>query len=293
MSRVLLTGASGFVGRQIHKRLVENGHDVRLVLRPASKRRLAEGTSNESIIETRDLFAEDHAWWSKACRGVDAVIHAAWYVEPGRYLNAPENADCVAGTFALARGATDAGVKQFVGLGTCMEYQLPSASLDVDAPLCPSTFYAACKVSTYHMLREWFAARGGLFSWCRIFYLAGEGEHPNRLTPYLHRCFAAGEVARLSAGTQLRDFLDVAEAGAMIADVIDTGQAGAINICSGKRVTIRQFAERIADDYGRRDLLEFGTGEVHPSDPSSVVGICNARKRGQKNEGQAQAADQS
>lgn len=61
----------------------------------------------------------------------------------------------------------------------------------------------------------------------------------------------------------------------MIAGVVDTGQTGAVNICSGKAVTIRALAERIADDYGRRDLLEFGTAEIHPTDPLAVVGVCN------------------
>jgi dTDP-6-deoxy-L-talose 4-dehydrogenase (NAD+) len=62
----------------------------------------------------------------------------------------------------------------------------------------------------------------------------------------------------------------------MIANVVATGQSGAINICSGKSTTIRQLVEAIADEYGRRDLLEFGTAAIHPSDPAAVVGICNA-----------------
>ncbi len=276
MSVVLLTGATGFIGRQIHKELTRKGHRVRVVLRPGTAARLAAPAAD--IIETDDLFARDAGWWAEACAGMDAVIHSAWYVEHGRYIDAPENAACVAGSFQLARGASEAGVRHFIGIGTCMEYRLPGERLEVSSPLEPANFYAACKLSTFHMLREWFARRDTLFSWCRVFYLHGEGEHPRRLAAYVHDQLARGETARLSAGTQLRDFLDVADAGAMIASLVDTRQPGAINICSGQPVTIRAFVERIADAYGRRDLLEFGTALPHPSDPAAVVGVCNLVK---------------
>ena len=96
-----------------------------------------------------------------------------------------------------------------------------------------------------------------------------------RLAAYVRRQLEDGKTVQLTSGTQLRDFLDVSEAGAMIADVVETRQAGAINICSGEAVTIRTFVERIADEYGRRDLLEFGTVPPHASDPAAVVGVCN------------------
>lgn len=273
MSTVLLTGATGFVGRQIHRHLIRQGHDVRAVIRSGSAKRLVAQLSD--IVETDNLFGENADWWAETCRGIDTVIHSAWYVKHGAYLDASENANCVAGTFAMAEGATRAGVAHVIGIGTCMEYRLPGDRLTVESPVEPSNFYSACKLSTYHMLREWFARRETIFSWCRIFYLYGEGEDPRRLTAYIRRQLEADEPARLSAGTQLRDFLGVQIAGAMIASVVETRQPGAINICSGEAITIRAFAERIADAYGRRELLEFGTMEPHPSDPSAVVGICN------------------
>lgn len=275
MSVVLLTGATGFVGRAIHRTLHQRGHEVRVTVRPGSAARLAAPVSSGGIIETDDIFARDAHWWADACAGVDAVIHAAWYVEHGLYPHAAENADCVHGSFALAQGAVQAGVGHVIGIGTCWEYRLPGEALTVDSPLDPVNFYAACKLATHHMLREWLALHDVRFSWCRLFYLHGEGEHPDRLGAYLHRRLSAGETASLSAGTQLRDFLDVREAGAMIASVVDSGQSGAINICSGRPVTIRAFAEAIADSYGRRDLLEFGSQPPRPSDPHAVVGVCN------------------
>lgn len=296
MSVVLLTGATGFVGRQVHRQLLARGHEVRLVLRSGTSGRLAGPASGGQIVETGDIFGRDAAWWAETCREVDTVVHAAWYVEHGRYLDAPENAACLGGSFALAQGAAEAGVRHFVGVGTCFEYRLPGERLTVESELRPASFYAACKLSAFHMLRTWFAARDTAFSWCRLFYLHGEGEDPRRLAAYLRRQLEAGQTAKLSAGTQLRDFLDVAEAGAMIADVADTGQPGAINICSGRPVTVRAFAERIADTYGRRDLLEFGTARPHPSDPAAVVGVCNlvraARPPEAGNEGATEAEDQ-
>ncbi len=269
---VLLTGATGFVGRQIHRALSENGHSVRVVLRTGTGGRLA---AEADIIETEDLFAEEPAFWSKASAGVDAIIHAAWFATPGIYLHAPENLDCVRGSLALARGAASAGVGHVIGIGTCFEYALPSAHLSSDSPLGPTTLYATAKLALLQIVQPFFAGTGTTFSWARLFYLYGEGEHPSRLAAYVRQQIDRGQVARLSSGTQLRDFLDVRAAGAMVAQVVDTGQPGAINICSGRAVTVRQLAERVADAMGRRDLLEFGAAEPRPGDPTAVVGVCN------------------
>lgn len=275
MKTIVLTGATGFVGRQIHQSLMRAGHTVIPVLHTGAD--VPDNVRDQGpVLRSADIFAETSDWWAERLAGVDAVIHSAWYVQPGKYLDSPLNLDCVAGTLALAQGAAQAGIRHFIGIGTCMEYRLPSDYLTVDSPLEPATLYAAAKLSVYHLLSQFYAKTDVTFSWCRLFYLYGEGEYPARLVPYIRERLERGETARLSAGTQLRDFLDVRDAGAMIARVIDTGQAGAINVCSGVPTTIRQLAERIADEYGRRDLLEFGTAAIHPSDPAAVVGVCNA-----------------
>jgi dTDP-6-deoxy-L-talose 4-dehydrogenase (NAD+) len=275
--KILLTGASGFVGRQIARRLVEAGHRPRLVLRPGSFARVGLDRASADIIETPDLFSEDVDWWRGAIDAADTVIHAAWYVEPGKYLDSPENIRCVEGSLRLAEAAVRSGVPQFIGIGTCFEYRLPNDQITAEAELGPVTIYAAAKLALFHMLEKRFAGTPTTLTWARLFYLFGEGEHPARLFPTLHRKLSAGEEVELSSGDKLRDFLDVAEAGAMIAGLAETGQAGVVNVCSGKAVTIREIAEQIADLYGRRDLLTFGTATVHPRDPMAVVGVPNVQ----------------
>lgn len=278
MKTILLTGASGFVGRQIAKALTARGHRLRLVLRPGGFSRSGLAGDDIEVIETDDLFAEDEDWWASQLTGIDVVIHAAWYVEPGKYLDSPINIDCALGSLALAEGATRVGIRQFIGIGTCFEYRLPNAGITETSELGPVTLYAAAKLALCCMLERRFAESGTAFTWARLFYLFGEGEHPARLFPTLNRKLSAGEPMLLSSGDKVRDFLDVAEAGRLIATVADTGQTGIANICSGRPVTIRQVAEEIADCYGRRDLLEFGTATVHPRDPEAVAGICNVRQ---------------
>lgn len=273
--KILLTGASGFVGRQIARSLVGAGHRPLLVLRSDGMARTGIDTDAADVVYTADLFAESADWWTLHLADVDTVIHAAWYVEPGKYLDSVENIRCVEGSLALAEAAGKAGVSHFIGLGTCFEYRLPNDHITADAEVGPVTLYAAAKLALYRMLERRLAKGPMTLAWARLFYLYGEGEHPARLYPTLHRKLAAGEPMSLSSGDKLRDFLDVAEAGRQIARLADTGQTGPVNICSGRAVTIREIAEGIADLYGRRDLLTFGTATVHPRDPMAVVGVPN------------------
>lgn len=94
--------------------------------------------------------------------------------------------------------------------------------------------------------------------------------------PYLRAKLMAGEVAELTSGKQVRDFLDVASAGDMICDVACGIEQGAVNICSGVPVTVRELAERLADEYGRRDLLRLGARMDNPLEAPYVVGIKNS-----------------
>ena len=270
---VLVTGGAGFVGRQVVAALADRGASLRLVLRDGRQPPPEAGASVERVVHTPDLFAEPSAWWADTCEGIDLVIHLAWYAEPGHYLQSPRNLDCLAGTLNLAKGAAMARVRRFAGIGTCFEYDVSVGRLAVDTPLRPTTPYAGAKAAAYLALSTSLPEQGVEFAWCRLFYLYGDHEDPRRLVPYIRTCLANGQVADLTSGTQIRDFVDVRDAGRMIADIALGARQGAVNVCSGVPITVRELAERVADQFGRRDLLRFGARPDNLVDPPVVVGV--------------------
>lgn len=261
---ILLTGSTGFVGRQVLLQLHERGIRPRLICRSDKK-------MTGAVTHTKDLFSESSEWWADKLTGVETIIHCAWYAEPGKYLQSPLNLDCLRGTIEMAKGAVQAGVRRIVGIGTCAEYDVSYGYLSPDTPLKPTTLYAACKAATFLALSQLAVD----FAWCRLFYLYGEGEHPKRLFPYIRKQLESGQPVELTSGNQVRDFIDVKDAACMIVDVALSKHTGAVNICSGKGVTVRHIAERIADEYARRDLLKFGARPDNAFDPPMVVGITN------------------
>jgi len=270
---ILITGGTGFVGRQICAALEGYELEITLTTREENDLPKDEFQCVKKIISTEDLFRESSDWWSNVCQDIDIVIHAAWFTEPGEYLYSTKNLDCLSGTLNLAKGCAQAGVKRFAGIGTCFEYDLSEGLLSTHSPLKPETPYAASKAATYSVLSEWLPTQSISFIWCRLFYLYGEGEDERRFVPYLRSKLKAGEPAKLTSGEQIRDYLDAREAGRLIAKAALGEHEGAVNICSGVPTTIRDFATRIAEEYGRTDLLHFGARPTNLVDPPKVVGV--------------------
>ncbi|OBF66049.1 oxidoreductase [Mycobacterium sp. 852002-51971_SCH5477799-a] len=270
---VTLTGATGFVGRQILRKLLERDCSVQVLVRDPSRLEDIPARGEVKVVQTPDLFTAANDRLEKFLEGSESLIHAAWHVAPGEYLTSPLNLTCLTGTINLASVFSAVGGRRFVGLGTCAEYDASAGLMTTATSLAPKTLYAACKASAFQVLGNFFDTKGVSFAWCRIFYLYGEGEDERRLVPYIRKQLEAGKEVLLSQGDQVRDFLDVKDAARMIADVAVGDHEGAVNVCSGKAVTVRQLAERIADEYGRRELLRFGARPENRFDPPRLVGV--------------------
>lgn len=271
MANIAITGANGFVGRHVLNHLLRENHNIKILVRKSKIRNQYQ--PNIKVIELNDLFHEKAETLKQILKGVEILIHLAWYTEPNQYLTSPLNIDCLTGTLNLAKAFVEAGGRRFIGIGTCFEYDTDQCLLSINTPLNPKSIYAASKASAFQLLTQIFSVSGVEFSWCRLFYLYGDGEDTRRLVAYIKQKLSIGETVELTSGNQIRDFLDVQDAAKMIVEESLGSLQGPINICSGIPITIRQIAENIADHFGRRDLLKFGARPDNLIDPPCVVGV--------------------
>src|SRR5690348_13910580 len=203
MKTVLLTGASGFVGRQCLPMLVQNGYDVHAV----SRNRIPELELSEVIWYTENLLESGSA--TKLIHRVrpDFLLHLAWYpAVPGKFWNAPENLNWVRTSLELFDAFATAGGKRLVAAGSCAEYGLADGECEEDkTPVLPTTLYGTSKHSLQSVLRSWSLQVGLSSVWARIFHLYGPYENPGRVIPYVLRSLLRDQPAACSQGTQTVD----------------------------------------------------------------------------------------
>ena len=270
--RVLVTGAAGFVGAHVVRALLGGGHDVAALLQPGVS------TARLHDLEGRLMRVSGTLEEARALRPAlvdyrpEVCIHLAWYAEPGKYLDAPENVSALTGSLALLEELAAAGCAHVVAVGSCAEYAAASKPFTEESPVRPDTLYAAAKLSLALTGERLAARRGFGFAWARLFLLYGPGEDPRRAIPSLMRSLLRGEFYAASAGEQVRDYLHVEDVASALVTLATRGATGVFNVCSGIPVTMRAVMETVGRIAGREDLIRFGERPYRDWEPMYLCG---------------------
>ena len=265
MKRVLVTGAGGFIGRQVLGPLLARGFEVHAVGRSSIP-------STDVRFHRADLL--DAMAIGDLVRGVAPthLLHLAWDTVPGEFWTTRKNLDWVAASLRLYRAFVAAGGRRVVTAGTCAEYDWGHALLDeARTPCVPATLYGLAKRDLHAMLSTASDLDGVSFASGRVFFPYGPGERPGRLVSDVTTALLDGRPAETTPGSQLRDFVYVVDVARAFAALIDCGFRGAVNIASGIARPVSDVIARLGALTGRPDLLRIGARGASPGDPPRLA----------------------
>lgn len=255
----VVTGATGFAGQPLVRRLLALGGQVTAVVRPGSPYRHSLPQDTRLTVVEADL--DDFEQWPSILGGTraDVFYHLAWKdVRTGNRNDVTQvtNIEPAVKSVVLA---TDIGCRCWVGIGSQAEYGVLNRKISEHAPPNPTTIYGASKLAAC-MLTQITGRQVGIRTvWIRIFSAYGPGDRSKRLLDYVIEMLLEGRRPALTAGEQLWDYVyidDVIEALVVVA--LANRASGIYNVGSGQAKVLRSVVEELRDMIDPRLPLGFG-----------------------------------
>lgn len=259
MKKVLVTGATGFIGGYIIHELLQMGYDVIATSSSQEKAKYQDWFPHTLYIpfDLKTLTPPDNFF--KYFKEPHLLIHLAWEGLPN-YKSSFHLEENLPRHYLFLKNMISNGLNDVTITGTCFEYGLQEGCLSEDMVSQPANYYAEAKNELRILLDELKKDYPFHFKWIRLFYMYGRGQNPNSLLSQLQSALDRGDkVFNMSPGDQLRDYLDVKKvAQYIVAIATQNKETGIINCCSGIPVTVRELVEHYLKSQNADIKLNLG-----------------------------------
>ena len=260
MKKVIVTGINGLIGQYIAYPLKNLGFEVyglgTKYIKTTEFNYIKTDINNANKL--RKIFNKIEAQY---------LVHLAWDMND---LNSNNHFKFLASSINMLDYFKESGGKKIVSIGTCFEYKYKTSPLKESDKLNPDTIYAKCK-NYLREISELYCHKNNIdFCWARIFYTYGKNENPKRLFPQIINGLKNNQRVSINHSQLKKDYMFAGDVAKAIALILNSEFSGIINICSGKAVSLKEFALTIAKNMNKENLLELK--ELDTNEPKIVIG---------------------
>lgn len=251
MSKVIVTGAWGYLGRHVVRALANRGVEIIAVTR---------GDYGDELpgieLLKRDLWSVTEAEWSSIAPG-SILIHLAW--RDGFRHDSDAHMSELSRHYNLVRTLADVGMTRYVSIGSMHEVGPVEGLISEDIECRPVSQYGIAKNALRLSTTELCNRLGISMAWLRCFYILGDDARNHSVfTKILERSAAGDEAFPLTSGAARFDFIQVEELGRLVAEVALSGYEGVLNLGSGQVRTLREQIERFVAENSLAIRMDFG-----------------------------------
>lgn len=267
--KVIVTGASGFIGSALCKELLENGHKVVAIVRPGStkKDKLIFDIDYQDKFQILEIALSDMRRLPELITKADVFYHLAWNGSSGM---AREDFDIqstnIDYTAEAMRVAVKCGCSKFIGAGSQAEYGVVhGVAREEETVPKPFMMYGAAKLAAYQMGQVLAKQLRISFVWPRIYSVYGVGENPGTLVNYVIDSLKNGVTPELSPCENMWNFMyitDCVRALRILGEREDT--EGIYHVASDDTRLLKEFVKEIRDIVAPGIELGFGMKQSNP-----------------------------
>ena len=255
--KILVTGATGFVGSHVINELLKYDHQIIIALR--NKNSVKHLQDKIKVIEfDLDNLQSNKNYFSESGKP-DLLIHLAWQGLPN-YKEKFHLEKNLPSHSAFLKNIVSNGLQNLVVTGTCFEYGMKEGCLSEEMESDPQNPYALAKDNLRKFLEELQKQNSFNLKWVRLFYMYGKGQNPNSLFSQLELALQKGETTfNMSGGEQLRDYLPVETVAEYIVKIaLQNKINGIINCCSGVPVKVKTLVKNYLKEKKKHIQLNLG-----------------------------------
>jgi dTDP-6-deoxy-L-talose 4-dehydrogenase (NAD+) len=273
MLKILVTGATGFIGKYVVKHLLSFGYEIITTARknPEEAVSCLPELKNTHYIQ-KDLNDREENYYSFFNKP-DIAIHTSWEGLPN-YDELYHIERNLQSNYYFIKSIISNGLRDITITGTCLEYGLLEGCLSENTNTKPCTNYGLAKDTLRKFVETLQNNYSFVFRWLRLFYPYGQGQQEKSLWGHMQNAISTNaKEFNMSPGEQLRDFFSVEKAAEyIVSTALQDEITGIINCCSGKPMSVRRFAEEFFEQRGYPIKLNLGRYPYSRHEPLAFWG---------------------